>query len=36
MSDTFGIGCKKCKKYVWIGQGWNKDDFLFIQVLKIQ
>ena len=25
MSDTFSIACVKCRKHLWIAQGWRDD-----------
>ncbi len=27
MSETYNIGCKKCKKFVWVGQGSYGDKY---------
>lgn len=29
MSNSYSIGCVKCKKYLWIAQGWLPEEFIF-------
>lgn len=26
MSCTYSVGCKDCKKHIWIAQGWGKEE----------